>query len=197
MIGKKLSVVLPKSAKLQYNTKMKITDVNGNLRDCISIVPDPAFPGFMKIEYESKNRPGYTHSEWYPIIDFLKNNPKLLKLVKGAKQSFSEDLGVVTRAGKEFIQDISKNWLKDIFVGTPVWISRGKGEGEQRKVIKNNKNKLYLDKPWLIIPDKSSQYVVSFNIRQDIKPAGNTLPGIETKNVVGNIIKKAKKSLVN
>lgn len=176
---------------------MNITDGNGNLRECISVAPDPNFPGYMKVQFESKNRPGYTHSEWYPIVDFLKNNPTLSNLVQGIKHVYYEDLGVVSRGGKEFLQDISKNWSGDIFVDTPVWISRGKGEGQQRKVIRNNKNKLYVDKPWEVIPDKSSQYVVSINVRKDIKPMGNTLPGIETKNVVGDIIKKAKKSLVN
>lgn len=176
---------------------MNIIDVNGNLRECVSVAPDPNYPGFMKVEYKSKNRKGYTHFEWYPIIDFIKNNPKFSKLTKGAKQSPKEDLGVVTKAGKDFIEDATKNWPKNIYGGMHIWISRGKGEGQQRTILKNDKNKLYIDKPWKINPDRSSQYVISFNVAKDIKPAGNTLPGIETRNVVEKLIKKAKKSLIN
>lgn len=176
---------------------MNIVDVNGNLRECVSAAPDPDFPGFMKIEYKSKNRKGYTHFEWYPIIDFVKNNPKLSKLAHGAKPSPREDLGVVSKAGKDFIEDITKNWPKNIYMGTPVWISRGKGEGELMKVVRNNKNRLYINKPWKVLPDKSSQYVVSHNVNKNIKAVGNNLPGIETRAVVEKLINKAKKSLIN
>lgn len=176
---------------------MQIIDINGNIRECKSAIPDKDFPGFMKIEYVSKNRKGYTHFEWYQTTDFIKNNPKFAKLTKGAKQSPNEDLGVVTKSGKDFIEDATKNWPKNIYIGTPIWISRGKGEGEQRKVVKNDRNKLYIDKPWKVVPDKSSQYVISFNVAKDIKAVGNTLPGIETRDVLERLIKKAKKSLIN
>jgi hypothetical protein len=176
---------------------MDIIDVNGNSRKCVSAVPDSSFPGFMKIEYKSKNRKGYVHFEWYSINDFIKNNPKHSKLARGAKQLPGEDLGVVSKAGKDFIEDATKNWPKNIFIGTPVWVSRGKGEGQLRKVIKNDKNKLFTDKPWKVIPDKSSQYVVSHNVNKDIKAVGNNLPGIETRAVVEKLINKAKKSLIN
>ena len=176
---------------------MDIIDINGNFRECNSVVPDSGFPGFMKVEYKSKNRKGYAHLEWYPIIEFIKNNPKLSKLAQGAKPSPREDLGVVTKAGKDFIEDVTKDWPKNIYVGTPVWISRGKGEGELMKVVRNDKNKLYIDKPWKVIPDKSSQYVVSHNVNKDIKAVGNNLPGIETRAIVERLINKAKKSLVN
>ena len=182
---------------LKYNTYMQIIDINGNARECTSAVPDSDFPGYMKVIYVSKNRKGYTHSEWYPITDFVKNNPKLSELSLGAKSLAKEDLGAVTRATENTLTDLIKDWPKDIYIGTPVWISRGKGEGQQRVVVSNEKNKLTIDKNWDAIPDSTSQYVISFNVNKDIKAVGNTLPGIETRQVMDNLIKKAKKSLIN
>ena len=43
---------------------MKIIDVNGNERECVSATPDKGFPGYMKLEFKSKIRKGYQHSEW-------------------------------------------------------------------------------------------------------------------------------------
>ena len=176
---------------------MQIIDINGITRECKLVVPDKNFPGYMKLEYVSKNRKGFSHLEWYPIIEFIKNNPKFSKIAEGARLNPKEDLGAVTKAGNGTLEDLTKDWPKNIYAGTHLWISRGKGEGQQREIIKNDKNKLYIDRPWKEIPDKSSQYVVSFNVRKDIKPAGNTLPGIETRQALEKLIKKAKKSLIN
>ena len=176
---------------------MKIIDINGSPRECESVSPDKNFPGFLKINYKSKNRTGYAHNEWYPISDFVALNPNLAHLAKGARTLPSEDLGAVSQSGRNFLEDATKNWPVDVFKGTPVWISRGKGEGQQRTVAKNDRNKLYVDKVWIVKPDKSSQYVVSFNVQKNIKPMGNTLPGLETKQVLDKMIKKAKTSLIN
>jgi hypothetical protein len=176
---------------------MQIIDINGNTRECKSAVPDKNYPGFMKIEYISINRKGYTHFEWYQTTDFVKNNPKLSDLAKGSHGMAKEDLGAVTKAGEDWIADLVKDWPKDIYKGTPVWISRGKGEGQQRMVTGNDKNKLFIDKKWGTVPNSTSQYVISFNVSKDIKSAGNTLPGVETKEVLAKLIKKAKKSLIN
>ncbi|CAN5350152.1 hypothetical protein BH10PAT1_BH10PAT1_1030 [soil metagenome] len=170
---------------------MKIIDENGMARECIDINLDPAFAGYIKADFESKVRKGYKHSEWFPVDEFIKNNPKLKNII-GKVHDSTEDIGVVSKATTDSIQDISKKWKKDIFNGVTVWISRGKGEGEQRKIINNNKNTFYVDEPWTEIPDRTSQYVISNNVAKDIKAVGNTLPGIETKSVVEKLIKKAK-----
>lgn len=56
---------------------MQIIDVNGNPRQCVKAYPDPNYPGFMKIEYQTKVR---HYSEWYPIGNFITNNPTLQHL---------------------------------------------------------------------------------------------------------------------
>lgn len=157
---------------------MKIVDINGIERECESITPDKSFPGFMKIEFKSKRRKGYTHFEWYPVADFAKNNPKLASLAKKAPKPAKEDLGVVSKATKTSLTDKTKGWKENIFSGYPLWISRGKGEGQTRKILANDAHCLTIDKPWKVIPDKTSQYVISYNIH-DPQVLGNVLPGMD------------------
>lgn len=154
---------------------MKIIDINGEERECESASPDPKFAGYMKVEFESKNRSGYKHSEWYPIADFIKNNPTLKNLTTKAVKVVSDDLGVVTSAKKDSLTDLSKKWNINDYVDFPIWISRGKGEGQTRKVVKNTKNTIYVDKPWDVVPNKLSQYVLSHNVH-DPQVRGNMLP---------------------
>lgn len=157
---------------------MKIIDINGEERDCTKVYPDPKFAGYMKVEFISKNRVGYTHSEWYPIIDFVKNNPTLKDLTTKAVKVVNDDLGIVTSAKKNNLIDNSKKWEENEYVDFPIWISRGKGEGQTRKVIKNTKNTIFIDKAWDILPNNTSQYVLSHNIH-DPQVRGNTLPNVE------------------
>jgi len=161
---------------------MKIIDSNGQQRECVSVEPDKKFPGYVKANFESKIRKGFEHSEWYPMEEFYKNNPKL-KPSKVIKDETKEEVGVVTIAGPKYLQDITKNWKKNMFSGIPVWISRGKGESQQRIVVNNDKNKLYIE------------YVISFNVQENIEAQGNTLPDIKTKDLFEQMIKKAKKSV--
>lgn len=164
---------------------MKIIDINGEERDCVSVSPDPKFAGYMKVEFASKNRIGYTHSEWYPVTDFIKNNPSLKHLTTSAPKVINDDLGVVTSAKKDSLIDKSKKWNIDDYVGFPLWISRGKGEGQTRSVVSNTKNTLVVDKSWNEIPNNSSQYVLSHNVH-DPQVKGNTLPAAEFKVLTKN-----------
>ncbi len=160
---------------------MKIIDVNGNERECVSATPDKGFPGYMKIEFKSKIRKDYHHSEWYPVNEFVKNNPKLAHLAKGAPKPPKEDLGVVTSASKTSLTDKKKKWKTNNFAGYPLWISRGKGEAQTRKIISNTKNTLTINQPWKVIPDKTSQYVISFNVHNP-QVMGATLPGYKKRS---------------
>jgi len=173
---------------------MKIIDVNGQKRDCVSVAPDPKFAGFMKVDYASKTRKDYKHTEWYPIPDFIKNNPTLKHLTKNAPKLAADDLGVVTKATKTTLVDKTKNWKKDAYLGFPIWISRGLGEGQTRSVISNTKSTLNIDKPWEILPNSTSQYVVSHNIH-DPKIMGNTLPAF--KNLKNKKLTKRQKKYNN
>lgn len=164
---------------------MKIVDINGNERECVSVSVDEKWPGQVSVVFESKNRQGYTHTEWYPLDEFIKNNLSLRNLVTDAVRPVEEDLGVVTSGGTVFIKDKHKKWGKNVFTGVPVWISRGKGEGQLRSVVENSANTLFVDKKWDVVPDASSQYVISYNVH-DPQVRGNTLPG-------GNgVVKKSK-----
>jgi len=173
---------------------IKIIDINKRERECESVSLDKGYPGFVKVFYKSKLRKGYTHSEWYPVDEFLSLNPKFKSKIKSSKKP-EEDLGIVSSAGKNYLKDIAKNWEKNVYVDFPLWISRGKGEGQQRIVIKNTKNILYIDKEWKEKPNKTSQYVLSRNINKKTKPLGNTLPDTITKDVVDSFIDKAKKGV--
>lgn len=132
----------------------------------------------MKIEFKSKTRKNYTYSEWYPVTDFVKNNPKLAHLAKKAPKPVKEDLGVVSSATKNSLTDKTKGWEQNIFASYPLWISRGKGEGQVRTILANDAHRLTIDKPWQVVPDKTSQYVISFNIH-DPQVLGNILPGMD------------------
>lgn len=154
---------------------MQITDINGEKRDCVEIFPDNKFPGFMKVKYVSRFRPNHQYCEWYKKEDFVKNNPQLANLIKDAKEPWKEDLGVVSAAGNTTLCDKTKKWHKNEFAGYPVWISRGRGEGQTRKIKENGDTTLTVDKPWIVIPDKTSQYVISHNVH-DPQIMGNTLP---------------------
>lgn len=173
---------------------MKIIDVNKIERECENVELDDTFPGYVRVDFVSKVRKGYKHSEWIPLSEFLANNPKLKNKLRGIAPTQNEDLGIVSKSGDDFLTDISKAWKSDAFVGVPVWISRGAGEGQKRIVIKNTKDTIFVDKPWDNKPNKSSQYVLSFNVKKNIKAMGNTLPGIEEKKEIEKLINKAKAS---
>jgi len=154
---------------------MKIIDINGESRECVEITPDQSFPGYIKVKYISKYRPGHKYSEWYKREDFIKNNPHLTRLVKGTLKPWKEDLGVVSLASNQTLTDKTKKWKANVFAGYPLWISRGQGEGQIRKIIINSNNTLIIDKPWKVTPNKTSQYVISHNVH-DPQVMGNTLP---------------------
>jgi len=151
---------------------MHIIDINGNDRDCIKAYPDPNYPGYLKIEYKNQVR---SYTDWYPIKDFLINNPDLEHLTKNAASVTPDDLGIVTKSTKDTLTDKTKKWKIDVYTDFPVWIARGKGEGQTRKVLSNTHSTLTLNTPWDILPDTTSQYLISHNIH-DPQILGNTLP---------------------
>jgi len=154
---------------------MKIIDVNGNERECAEVYPDKDYPGYMRVEFKSAVR---SHHEWYPIKDFTKNNPDLVYLTKDSPILVADTLGIVSSSTYTTIKDTKQKWDDNCYADFPIWISRGKGEGQIRNVESNTRNSIKIDKPWDIMPDKSSQYVISHNIH-DPQPFGNTLPGYE------------------
>ena len=154
---------------------MKVIDVNGNERDCEQVLLDNKYPGFITVEFKSKNRPNQSHFEWYPITDFNQKNPNLSKTLGNPSPPPKSDLGVVTHSGEFYLEDITKDWQDNIFVGFMVWISRGTGEGQVRNIKSNTKNTLTIDQVWETLPDQKSQYLISYDIH-DVKILNNSLP---------------------
>ena len=150
---------------------MHIVDINGTERTCLKAFPDPAYPGYMRVEFR-------THHEWFTLKEFLFFNPTLTALTMGAVELPKDDLGVVTLGGKDFIKDAKKDWKDNCYIDFTIWISRGLGEGQTRKVVSNTRNTVYADAPWNVKPNKTSQYLISHDIH-DVKAFGNVLPQIE------------------
>ena len=163
---------------------MQIIDINGNKRDCIEIFIDKKWPDQVSVIFESKIRKGEKHTEWFPMEDFIKFNPQMKNLIMGKGHEVAEDLGVVSSSGAKLIKDGKKNWQQNVFVGFPLWISRGTGEGQIRAIVENNHNTLFVDKDWKIQPDNTSQYVISYNVHNP-KVLGNNLPGVLSKSLSG------------
>lgn len=147
---------------------MKIIDINGSEREAKSVAPDPQYPGYIKIEFRR-------HHEWYTLKEFLQFNPKLKKLTLGAKEPPKDVVGIVTKGGPNFIIDDKAELVPQAHLGMEIWLSRGKGEGQQRIVVKNTKTRITVDQPFDPIPDSSSQFVISQTIK-DVPAMGNTLP---------------------
>ncbi len=154
---------------------MTIIDINGNQRECVRVYLDDKWPGFVSVDFESKLRTGYKHTEWFPLEDFGKNNPNLENLMKGAPKPAPEVVGVASSSTDTSLNDTTQKWEENAYAGFPLWISRGKGEGQIRTVLSNTKNSVIVDKKWDVKPGRFSQYVLSHNVHE-MKPAGNILP---------------------
>ena len=128
----------------------------------------------MTLKFTSRNR-GRQYLEWCPIDEFNKNNPELSAVLGSPTPPPKSDLGVATHGGEFYLEDTTKNWEDNLYVGYMVWIARGMGEGQIRLIKSNSKNNLTIDKAWQIIPNETSQYVVSRDIH-DVKILDNRLP---------------------
>lgn len=168
---------------------MIIIDINGSERNCSSVRLDKSWPGYFKIHFKNERR---SYDQWYPISDFVKNNPKLDHLAEGGINPPEEVVGVVTKSQEMTLTDSNQNWKKNLFAGVPVWISRGKGEGQVRAVIFNNKDTLTVDKEWEVLPDETSQFIISYNVHNPQAP-GNTLAQVEVSSLVKPINKTGGK----
>lgn len=163
---------------------MKIIDINGRERECEKAYLDPEWPGYITVAFKSKRRQGYTHTEWYPIADFARRNPHLEDLYKGHVTSVQaqEFAGIVSSSSPKSIIDTTQSWVKNLYAGFHVWISRGPGEGQTRTILSNTATELMVDKTWGVRPTNESQYAV---VRQlgDTSVQGNVLPLAELRKL--------------
>lgn len=164
---------------------MKIIDINNQERNCDKVYLDPHWPGYVTVLFVSKNRPGYKHTEWMPQVQFFQNNPELKGKVSA---DFSPDplppqiAGVVTSTGANSLSDNTKKWKTNLYASYFCWISRGKGEGQVRVILKNTAQKLTLDKPWETKPNKTSQYAIVHHKPQATNNH-NTLPEVDLQEL--------------
>lgn len=154
---------------------MIIIDINGDERNCRSIRLDSNWPGYFKVHFKNEKR---SYDQWYPVSEFIKNNPNLSHLADGAINPPDEVVGVVTNCKDLSLTDSTQKWKKNLYSGIPVWIARGVGEGQVRTVVHNSNNTLVIDKKWDIIPDETSQFIISYNVHNP-KAEGNILPDVQ------------------
>ena len=109
--------------------------------------------------------------------------------MEGVREEAKDVTGVASRSTDTTLTDGKQKWEKNIYAGFPLWISRGKGEGQVRTILSNTKNTIVIDKRWEVKPNRFSQYVISRNIKEDVKPAGNIL----TEEEIHKLELKAKK----
>lgn len=165
---------------------MIIIDINGNQRECVAAYPDKNYPGYVKVDYKTKFR---SYTEWHPIEEFKMRNPDLSSLTDSVKHIANAVSGIVSSSTSIALTDKTQKWQKNNYAGFPVWISRGKGEGQVRTVLSNTHNTIVVNKAWDMKPNKFSQYVLSRDIREDVTPVGNVLPQEE----IHKLTLKAKK----
>ena len=59
-----------------------------------------------------------------------------------------------------YILDEDKNWKDDVWKNAYVYIYKGSGKGQIRKITSNTKNQLYIDSDFDPRPDSSSRYLI-------------------------------------
>jgi len=161
---------------------MKITDINGNQKDCERVFLDASWPGYVTIVSPSKSDPNKKRTDWIPLQDFIDKNPDYQGLIEnyGAQKPLPPQIsGIVTSAQENSLSDSTQKWQKNIYAGFYVWISRGKGEGQVKCILGNTNNKLLLDTIWETKPNKTSQYTIVY-LKPTVSVMNNTLPEAKT-----------------
>ena len=68
--------------------------------------------------------------------------------------------GVVDSAGPMLIVDSGASYTADGVVNSPVWITKGRGIGQSRRVVSVSSGQIVTDRPWAVTPDSTSSYQV-------------------------------------
>ena len=71
----------------------------------------------------------------------------------------NEDSGTADAgAGDDELDDATKTWVADAYIGSYCWIYGGTGIGQIREITDNTTTKLTLDRDWTTNPDATSTY---------------------------------------
>lgn len=90
-----------------------------------------------------------------------------------------QSLGRVEEASPNSLTDRTQNWSQirtsDLSTCAVLAIVKGKGAGQWRRIKDNDVHTIFLDVPWTVIPDSSSNYVVTQWSAEDWLVKGNVL----------------------
>ncbi len=90
-----------------------------------------------------------------------------------------QSLGRVQEASANSVTDRNQNWgrlrTSDLSTCSVLAIVKGKGAGQWRRILRNDRHTIYVDAPWKVVPDTSSNYVVTQWSAEDWLVRGNVL----------------------
>lgn len=92
------------------------------------------------------------------FLDSWQNQPELF-LLHGSR---SRIVSSPTGAGEASLSDSRQKWQNGKMRDQVVLITAGRGFGQYRLVVDNTADNLILDRPWRVIPDKSSEYSLGY-----------------------------------
>lgn len=101
-------------------------------------------------------------------------NAEEMYLVHGGSQ---KSFGHPASATDTTLTDASQNWNDDELRDATVLITDGRGFGQYRTVVDNTSDTLSLDRPWRVVPDTTSYYVVGvMHVENDLYANLNNTP---------------------
>lgn len=92
-----------------------------------------------------------------------------------------------TGADNANISWASATWAADQFQGKLVWIVSGKGKGQERVILSNNANTLFVE-PWAVVPDITSTFAIAQPTWQLGCKAAGTPASFQIPNTSGAVV---------
>lgn len=128
---------------------------------------------------ENSNR-GFTCGPWLGPIErnFIARNGVINGgSVEGAGESFlfeGPDVGLEdwfgspSAAGPDWLEQKDQQWKPDVVQGRVALVMCGRGLGQWRRVLHNTENRVILDRPWSVTPDRDSLVLVRQFFMQNV-----------------------------
>ncbi|MCW5963470.1 MAG: hypothetical protein KIT83_05480 [Bryobacterales bacterium] len=93
----------------------------------------------------------------------------------------------VDAAGAARVTHSAADWQPDQFQGKLVWIVNGKGKAQQRTVLSNNANTLFVE-PWTVVPDITSIFAIAEPTWQLGTKTSGSPAAFEVPNLAGSTV---------
>lgn len=84
----------------------------------------------------------------------------------------------------------SATWAENQFQGKLIWISSGKGKGQERTILSNNANTLFVE-GWTVLPDPTSSFAIAEPTWQLGCKASGSPASFEVPNRSGTVVQVA------